>query len=205
MGRFVVRLAALIAVLLAGVVAVLARGGFTHWQLSPYPVPPASYRTWDDVFAHPAPVTVETLLTGFIDMNRCDNLDRSNPVVASCRSDRPLADLVHLVRHQRFGVYLVDAGFGAAFARSPPYGNYSPAMRLFNLALGVRNEQRAHQSAAETLRERNLKPNAVFFTHLHPDHTSGAAELPADIDYVFGKQEAGFLARVAVGSHFAGK
>ena len=78
-------------------------------------------------------------------------------------------------------------------------------MQLFNRMLGVRNGQRAHQSAAEILRDRHLHPNAVFFTHLHPDHTSGVADLPADVDYVFGRQEAGFLARVAVGSHFSGK
>ncbi|MGH9142623.1 MAG: MBL fold metallo-hydrolase, partial [Vicinamibacterales bacterium] len=86
-----------------------------------------------------------------------------------------------------------------------PYGNYSLTMQLFNRMLGVRNGQRGHHSAAEVLRERHLEPRAVFFTHLHPDHTSGAAQLPADVDYVFGKREAGFLARVGVGSHFAGK
>ena len=96
-------------------------------------------------------------------------------------------------------------GLRGAVRRFPPYGNYSTAMVLFNRILGVRNGQRAHQSVAEILRERHLHPNAVFITHLHPDHTSGVADLPADVDYVFGRQEAGFLARVAVGSHFSGK
>jgi N-acyl homoserine lactone hydrolase len=163
----------LVAALLAlAAIGLLTRDGFRRWQTSAYVVAPSSYRTWDEVFAHPAPVTVETLVTGFIDMNRCDNLDASNPTLSSCRSPEPLLDLAHLVRHSR---------------------------------LGVRNGQRAHQSAAEILRARGLHPRAVFFTHLHPDHTSGAAELPADVDYVFGSQEAGFLACVAVGSHFEGK
>jgi len=193
------------ALLALAATAFLARDGFRRWPTSAYAVTPSSYHTWDEVFAHPTPVTVETLVTGFIDMNRCDNLDASNPAVSSCRSPEPLLDLVHLVRHSRLGVYLIDSGFASRFAESPPYGNYSLAMQLFNRALGVRNGQRAHQSAADVLRERGLRPRAVFFTHLHPDHTSGAAELPADVDCVFGSQEASFLARVAVGSHFEGK
>jgi glyoxylase-like metal-dependent hydrolase (beta-lactamase superfamily II) len=203
--RFFSRAVGLVALALILAVFFLARDGFARWQTSAYPLPGASFRTWDEVFAHPAPVTVETIVTGFIDMNRCDNLDQANPGIAACRSPEPLLDLVHVIQHQREGVYLVDSGFAKVFATSPPYGNYSLAMQLFNRALGVRNGQRAHQSAAEVLRDRRLEPRAVFFTHLHPDHTSGAAELAADIDYVFGKQEADFAARVSVGSHFANK
>jgi glyoxylase-like metal-dependent hydrolase (beta-lactamase superfamily II) len=195
-------LTAVLALLGAG---FLVRDGFARWQTSAYPVPQASSRTWDEVFAHPSPVTSETLVTGFIDMNRCDNLDQSNPAVTSCRSPEPLVDLVHLIAHPRLGAYLIDSGFAARFADSPPYGNYSLTMQLFNRMLGVRNGQRPHHSVAETLRERLLRPRAVFFTHLHPDHTSGVSDLPTDMDFVFGKGEAGFLARVAVGSHFAGK
>jgi N-acyl homoserine lactone hydrolase len=203
--RFLVRLVLVVAFLALLAVGLLTRDGFERWPSSAYPVTPSPYHSWGEVFANPAPVTVETLVTGFIDMNRCDNLDQSNPVVSACRSSEPLLDLAHLIRHSRFGVYLIDSGFAAEFADSPPYGNYSLAMQLFNRTLGVRNGQGAHQSVAEILRMRGLQPRAVFFTHLHPDHTSGAAELPADVYYVFGKLEAGFLARVAVGSHFAGK
>jgi N-acyl homoserine lactone hydrolase len=205
LSRLFVRLLACGALLTILVVVFLARDGFARWPTSPYLIPPASSRSWDEVLSRPAPITLETLVTGFIDMNRCDNLDQSNPAVASCRSPEPLVNLVHLVHHPRLGVYLIDSGFAVRFADSPPYGNYSTAMVLFNRMLGVRNGQGAHQSVAEILRERHLHPNAVFFTHLHPDHTSGVADLPATVDYVFGKQEAGFLGRVAAGSHFSGK
>jgi glyoxylase-like metal-dependent hydrolase (beta-lactamase superfamily II) len=200
-----VRFIALAAVLALLSLGLLARDGFTRWQTSPYTAPHPSSRTWDDVFARPSSVSVETLLTGLIDMNRCDNLDQADPAAASCRSPEPLQDFSHVITHQRLGVYLVDSGFAARFAESPPYGNYSLAMQFFNRVLGVRNEQRAGQDIAHVLRGRHLQPHAVFFTHLHPDHTSGVADLPADADYVFGKNEADFLGRVAVGSHFSGK
>jgi len=203
--RAFLRFIAVVVVVVVLGLGFLVRDGFAGWPIVPYPAPRSSFHSWDEVFAHPSPVSVETLVTGFIDMNRCDNLDPSNPAVASCRSPAPLLDLAHVVRHQRLGVYLIDAGFAARFADSPPYGNYSTAMQLFNRMLGVRNGQKPHGDAAGILRERQLRPLGVFFTHLHPDHTSGVADLPADADYVFGRGEAGFLARVAVGAHFAGK
>jgi glyoxylase-like metal-dependent hydrolase (beta-lactamase superfamily II) len=202
--RFLRFLALVFVIVLIGI-GLLVRDGFARWPTSAYPVPRSSFHSWDEVFVRPAPVTVETLVTGFIDMNRCDNLDQSNPAIASCQSPAPLLDLAHVVRHQQLGVYLIDAGFAARFADSPPYGNYSTVMQLFNRMLGVRNGQQAHSDASAVLGERHLRPLAVFFTHLHPDHTSGVTDLPEDVDYVFGKDEAGFLARVAVGSHFAGK
>jgi len=115
------------------------------------------------VFARPAPIVIETLVTGFIDMNRCDNLDQSNPAAASCRSPEPLADLVHLVLHPRLGVYLIDSGFAARFAESPPYGNYSIAMELFNRMLGVSQWDSVPIRAwPGSCAKRHLHPNAVF-------------------------------------------
>jgi glyoxylase-like metal-dependent hydrolase (beta-lactamase superfamily II) len=195
-----------LALILAAVAAgFLVRDGFARWHTSPYSIAPARYRSWDKVLARRSPIAVETFVTGFIDMNRCDNLDPSNPLVASCTSPGPLQDLAHLVVHPRLGAYLIDSGFAGRFASNPPYGNYSLAMQLFNRALGVRNGQQAHQSVAEILRERHIHPRAVFFTHLHPDHTSAVPDLPEDTEYVFARNESGFLARVAVGSHFDGK
>src|SRR3954469_15415263 len=111
LGRFCVRAVAVVALAVVLVVVFLARDGFARWQTSPYPLPRASFRTWDEVFAQAAQVTLETIVTGSIDMNRCDNLDQAHPAVAACRSPEPLVDLVHVIRHRRLGVYLVDAGF----------------------------------------------------------------------------------------------
>jgi glyoxylase-like metal-dependent hydrolase (beta-lactamase superfamily II) len=195
---------------LAAVVALvlLIHDGFARWSTVVYPAPRARFLTWDEVLGHPQPISVETVVTGTIDMDRCDNLDSSSPRARSCTSTAPtgpLADLAHIVVHRALGTYLVDAGFARRFADRPPYGNYSLPMQFFNRALGARNSQRGYRSAANILAERHASARAVFFTHLHPDHTSGVADLPNDLPYVFGQGEDSFLGRVAVGSHFAGK
>jgi hypothetical protein len=39
------------------------------------------------------------------------------------------------------GDFLIDTGFDESFAKLPPYGNYTEAMRFFNWVNGVTNRQ----------------------------------------------------------------
>jgi glyoxylase-like metal-dependent hydrolase (beta-lactamase superfamily II) len=73
---------------------------------------------------------------------------------------------------------------------------------LFNWANGVTNRQEPGMDLAAQLARLNVHPKAVFFTHLHPDHTGGVPALAPRTGFVFGKAEAGFLARAAVANHF---
>jgi glyoxylase-like metal-dependent hydrolase (beta-lactamase superfamily II) len=118
---------------------------------------------------------------------------------------RDLSALVHWIHHPRFGDYLVDAGFDDSFAKHPPYGNYTEAMRLFNWINGVTNRQEPGADLSAQLSRLNVVPKAVFFTHLHPDHTAGVPALGPRTEFIFGRNEAGFLARAAVANHFSGK
>jgi glyoxylase-like metal-dependent hydrolase (beta-lactamase superfamily II) len=78
-------------------------------------------------------------------------------------------------------------------------------MRLFNWMNGVTNRQEAGADLAAQLAQQNVHPKAVFFTHLHPDHTGGVPALAPETEFIFGRDEAGFLARAAVANHFSGK
>jgi glyoxylase-like metal-dependent hydrolase (beta-lactamase superfamily II) len=118
---------------------------------------------------------------------------------------RDLAVLVHWIHHPRFGDFLIDTGFDDSFAKHPPYGNYTEAMRLFNWVNGVTNRQEPGIDLAAQLARRNIHPKAVFFTHLHPDHTGGVPALAPQTEFIFGKTEASFLARAAVANDFSGK
>jgi glyoxylase-like metal-dependent hydrolase (beta-lactamase superfamily II) len=109
------------------------------------------------------------------------------------------------VHHPRFGDYLIDTGFDDSFAKHPPYGSYTEAMKFFNWLNGVTNRQEPGEDLRAQLAPRSLHPKAVFFTHLHPDHTGGVPALAPETEFVFGCAEASFLARAAVANHFTGK
>ena len=194
-----------ILVLIAGVlVAYLLRGGFHRFDSSPYPIPSAAFRSWSEALANPRDISVTTLQTGVIDMDACLNLDPSSPRQVDCdHRPRALSTLVHWVHHSRFGDFLIDAGFNDSFAKHPPYGNYTEAMQWINRINGVTNRQQSGMDLAAQLARRNVSPKAVFFTHLHPDHTSGVPALGPGTEFVIGSLEASFLARAAVANHFS--
>ncbi len=198
---------AAVLILAVGVlVAYLLRGGFRRFEITPYPVPASAFRTWNDVLAHPSGISMGTIQTGIIHMDACLNLDPESPGQAACdHAPRDLAALVHWVRHPSLGDFLVDAGFDDSFAKHPPYGNYTGAMQLFNRANGVTNRQEPGSDLAAQLARLNVRPKAVFFTHLHPDHTAGVPSLGPETQLIFGKAEASFMARAAVANHFSGK
>jgi glyoxylase-like metal-dependent hydrolase (beta-lactamase superfamily II) len=186
--------------------AYLLRGGFQRFEITPYRVPTAAFRSWQDVLAHPGAISMGTVQTGVVHMDACLNLDPDSPRQTECdHVPRDLAVLFHWVRHPTRGDFLIDAGFDDSFAKHPPYGNYTGAMRLFNWVNGVTNRQDPGADLASQLARVNVHPKAVFFTHLHPDHTAGVPALGPETELIFGKAEAGFLARAGVANHFSGK
>jgi len=202
--RFLLRSLAILVLTVCILAAYLVRGGFHRFDAAPYPVPPPAFSNWSDTLAHPRDISVTTLQTGVILMDACLNLDPASSKQADCdHRPRELAALVHWVHHPRFGDFLIDTGFDDSFAKHPPYGNYTLAMRLFNRANGVTNRQEPGMDLGAQLLRLNVRPKAVFFTHLHPDHTGGVPALGPETEFVFGKAEASFLARAAVANHFS--
>ena len=196
-----------ILILAVGVlVTYLLRGGFRHFEIATYPIPPSAFSKWEDVLAHPRNITMGTFRTGVVRMDACLNLDPESPRQTDCdHVPRDLAVLVHWVHHPSRGDFLIDTGFDKSFAKHPPYGNYTEAMRLFNWVNGVTNRQEPGADLATQLARLNVHPRAVFFTHLHPDHTAAVPALGPQTEFIFGKAEASFLARAAVANHFSGK
>jgi N-acyl homoserine lactone hydrolase len=78
-------------------------------------------------------------------------------------------------------------------------------MKIFNWMNGVTNHQQPGEDLAAQLARLNIHPRAVFFTHLHPDHTGGVPALDPKTEFIFCKLEPSFLARAAVANHFSGK
>ena len=185
--------AAILVVAVSTVAVYLVRGGLRGFEITPYPFPTAAFTTWDDVLAHPRDISLTTFRTGVVHMDACLNLDPASPKQADCdHVPRDLAVLVHWVHHPRFGDFLIDTGFDDSFAKHPPYGNYTAAMRLFNWVNGVTNRQEPGADLATQLARLNVHPKAVFFTHLHPDHTAGVPALGPETEFVFGRPKRAF-------------
>lgn len=89
--------------------------------------------------------------------------------------------LSYLVRHPKKGDILIDTRFDETFAKSG-HGNFGCMGRFFNFA-----RQTPGGDIAAQLARNNVKLSAVYFTHMHVDHTSGAPALPRDIPYYAGK------------------
>jgi N-acyl homoserine lactone hydrolase len=193
-------------VVVSAFVTYMLRGGFRRFESAPYNAPPAAFKNWNDVLTHPRDISVVTFQTGVVHMDACLNLDPTSPKQAECdHVPRDLTVLVHWIHHARFGDFLIDTGFDDSFAKHPPYGNYTEAMKLFNWVNGVTNRQRQGEDLSAQLARLNVHPRAVFFTHFHPDHTGGVPALGPQTEFIFGKLEASFLARAAVANHFLGK
>ena len=198
--------AAILILAVVALVTYLLRGGFRRFEITPYPLRSSAFNNWRDVLAHPSGISLRTFQTGVVHMDACLNLDPESPRQADCdHVPRDLAVLVHCIRHPQLGDFLVDTGFDDCFAKYPPYGNYTEAMRLFNWVNGVTNRQEPGADLGTQLADAKVYPKAVFFTHLHPDHTGGVPALEPHTLFVFGKDEASFLARAAVANQFSGK
>jgi hypothetical protein len=134
------RPAAILILAAAALVTYLLRGGFRRFEITPYPVRATAFQNWRDVLAHPSGISLRTFRTGVVHMDACLNLDPESPRQADCdHVPRDLAVLVHWVRHPNLGDFLIDTGFDDSFAKHPPYGNYTGAMKLFNLVNRVTN------------------------------------------------------------------
>lgn len=121
-----------------------------------------------------------TLNTGSIEVDTALLLDlQKNPQFKKTRTHVPV--LAHLVRHLQKGDILIDTGFDDSFARSG-HGNFGCMGVFFDFA-----RQNPGSDIAAQLQAHNAKLTAVYFTHMHVDHTAGTPALPKDISYIAGK------------------
>lgn len=120
------------------------------------------------------------LNTGEVEVDASLLLDLENhPEIKNSKQYVPV--LSYLVRHPQKGDILIDTGFDETFAKSG-HGNFGCMGRFFNFA-----RQKPGSDIAAQLKQLNAKLTAVYFAHMHVDHTSGAPALPRDIPYYAGK------------------
>ena len=108
-------------------------------------------------------------------------------------------------KHPVKGDILIDCGFGKSFTDSPPYGNLSLSLKIFQKLNQIRYSQQSGEDFENHLKRLQIKPTQVFLTHVHPDHTSGLPAIKSPCIVSFGKKENTFYYRFIVGGHLKGK
>lgn len=136
----------------------------------------------------PGPVELETIASAdwAVPLSGLLNLDDPKAAALKDRAE-PISVFAHVLRHPRFGTFMVDTGVSGKIVQNP--GDYG-----FNLLLQKvmkLDRMRIKKSTADIVASLPGPLTGVFFTHLHLDHVSGLPDLPANVQLYVGKGEAG--------------
>ena len=139
-------------------------------------------KSWTGIFKNPSPVTIETIVTGTVDINRRGTINTKH-IDAGYIKDEILTVPIknYLVHHKELGDFLLDAGLDKSYTDDPKGGIDGDMVDEFY--------QNRNENIGFQLDSRKIKPKAVYLSHLHPDHIAGIRELPKDIPYFVGKGE----------------
>lgn len=125
----------------------------------------------------PGPVEVETVKAADWVVARSGLINLEHPEARAAGledGDEPIAIYLHVLRHPRFGTFIIDSGVESGFR--DPDGNdrvgglVASAMRTSDLQI--------HMTTAEWLAGREEPLAGVFLSHLHLDHVMGLPDVP---------------------------
>jgi len=137
-------------------------------------------QSWNEIFAHPRPITLKIIKTGKVVINRRGTINPDHPDAGNVPSeDLEVPIISYLVHHEDKGYYLLDAGLDALYHLDPHGGLEGSDLDEFYLGV---NENIAYYLNA-------IKLNGIYFSHLHADHAAGQRELSKDVPHVVGKGE----------------
>lgn len=151
-----------------------------------------NFKKWDEVFHKPQEITVKSLITGYVLLNKRGAVNPDHPK-AGIIEDKILEVpvLAHWIHHEKLGDYLIDTGLDSSY-HDDPHGNMKGLFaKLFIKANLFVDEykQDENQNISYHIEKEGIKLNGVFFTHLHSDHIAGTRELLKNIPYVVNKEE----------------
>ncbi len=164
---------------------------------TPFVFKASTFKTWEEVFSKPGPVSVKSFVTAESIIKNKGALNLDHPDAGAITdSSRKVPVLSHWIRHREYGDYLVDTGLDSSYQTRSRGGFRGILVPLF-LGKGIQAEG---QDIAARIKEEGIDLKGVFFTHLHFDHIAGTLDLPKGeaVRYVAGKDEPYMLVRKGI-------
>lgn len=141
---------------------------------------PSSSAAMEQVMDRPGPIEIETIASADWSVPLAGLLDLKRPAaVAAGLKDRdePIKIYAHVLRHPKYGIFLVDTGVSRELVDDPEAAGISwPVRAVMHL-----EKLKLNKSTADILRGLHGRLSGVFFTHLHIDHISGMPDIPGDV------------------------
>ncbi len=97
----------------------------------------------------------------------------------------PIHVFAHVLRHPKFGTYLVDTGVSQQLVDDP---NGHGVFWLIPLVVPV-GKMQVRTSTSQIVAQSPGGIQGIFFTHLHIDHISGMPDIPSDVPLYVGRGE----------------
>jgi N-acyl homoserine lactone hydrolase len=149
---------------------------------------PSSLTELEKVVDTPGPIEVETInsadwtvpLAGLVNLKsasakKAHLIDRPEPIHV----------FAHILRHPKFGTYLVDTGVSQHIIDDPSGSGLSWLVRQ----VMPLDKMIIRQSTAQIIAGIPGGIQGVFFTHLHVDHISGMPDIPGNVPLYVGRTE----------------
>lgn len=154
---------------------------------------PASSDAMLRVINEPGPIEFEKIRAADWTVIRSGliNLDHPTAQAAGLEDgDEPIEIYFYVLRHPKFGVFIVDSGVESGF-RAPE----SSDKVNWLIAYAMKTDQLdVHKTTAEWLAEEDSPLAGVFITHLHLDHVMGLPDVPSETPVYAGPGEPGATA-----------
>ncbi len=184
--------AAGLIVIALGITALVFSAGFpqtTHPTVPASVGKPISSSEMEALIDKPGPIEVKTIVAADWKTDYSGLLNLKDPkAVQAGLTDHlePIQIYTHVLRHPKYGFFLVDTGVSKAFVEDPKSLGVPWVLRNFAHMdkLQLRND------TATVIKSEGVPLKGVLMTHLHFDHISGMSDVPKDVSFYTGSGEA---------------